>query len=134
MKRNTLTLTIPDATIVESAFERRARVVPGLRRLLAKVEADQHAKVTRWAAEPEVLRAKTTRHGITREADVFDEVTEQAIWFGDGFAVIVEFRCLTSFRTWVNCHGMAPGGRTYEIQHLTTANVSFDRVLAAVKA
>jgi hypothetical protein len=103
-------------------------------RLLAKIDPKAKAKVVRWSAEPEVFRAKTTRHTITREADVFDEVTEQAIWFGDGFAVIVEFRCLDSFRQWVNCHGMAPGGRTYEIQHLSTANVGFDRVLVAVRA
>lgn len=103
-------------------------------RLLAHIDPKAKAKVTRWTAEPAVARAKGTRHAITREPDVFDEVTEQALWFGDGFAVVVEFRCLDSFRSWVNCHGMSPGGRTYAIEHLTTANVGWDRVIAAVKA
>lgn len=107
----------------------------GMRRLVADLNPDAGAKGTRWAGEAAVVNAKLTRHGVTREPDIFDEVTEQAIWFGDGFTVIVNFDRLDAFRAWIATRCLAPCGQgSYSLDYLATADVGWERLFATVKA
>jgi len=104
-------------------------------RLVADLNPDAPAKQTHWKNESAVVSAKQHRHGVTREPDIFDEVTEQAIWWGDSFAVVVDFDRLDAFRAWIATHCMAPCGRgSYSLDYLATADVGWERVFVTVKA
>jgi hypothetical protein len=129
-----LTLTTRDAAEVEAALDAPAKPVTALSRLLALVDADAPTKVTRpWKNEPAVQRAK--RALSTREPDIFDEVTGEALWFGEGFAVVVGLDRLDDFRAWIATRCMAPCGRgSFGVDALVTADVGWERVLQTVTA
>lgn len=103
-------------------------------RLVADLNPAGPAKVQRKRKhDPAVLHAKMERFDVTREPDALDEVTGEAIWFGDTFAVVVRIEHLNAFRTFISCEGLNPGERFYAIEALTTAEVTWAELRNAVK-
>lgn len=105
-------------------------------RTIAVVNPKAKARVTRWQSEPAVVQAKALRHTVTREPDMLDEATGEAVWLADTQAVIVPLERLDQFRAYVNCRGLSTCGRgTHDVVSTIgqDPDLSWDALFEAVR-